>query len=190
MKPVAIFALILLAVFASCTQKPAPVASENTASVDPADRYAIGVEYVAVPKASVYARPAVDAPVIDSYGLTEAVSILEKKGEWTLVRTFSGAGWVKATDLVDGKTAETMDTTTPRFFVQPKEIPFRARGELWLQAKVNTDGDVVEVKTIKNTTGSQALETANLEALKESKFYPMIEKGQHKTFIYEHRVYY
>lgn len=190
MKRTAIIALVLLLAVFGCMQKPAPVASETQTSVDPADRVAIAVEYVAVPKASVYARPAPDAPVIDSYGLTEAVSVLEKKGDWSLVRTFNGAGWVRAADLVDGRTAEAMDTTTPRFFVEPRAIPFRTSGELWLQAKVNTDGEVVEVKTVKNTTGSQALETANLEALKEAKFYPMIEKGQHKTFIYEHRVYY
>lgn len=189
MTRIAIAALILLALF-GCTQKPVPVASESPASTDPAERLAIAIEYVAVPKANVYARPAADAPVIDSYGLTEAVSILEKKGEWSLVRTYDGSGWVKSAELVDGATAEKMDTVTPRFFVQPRQIPFRARGELWYQAKVNTDGDIVEVITVKNTTGSKALEDANAEALREAKFYPMIDQGQHKTFIYEHRVYY
>lgn len=189
MKLIAILSLILVAVL-SCTQKPAPVASETQTSVEPAERYAIGIEYVAVPRASVHARPAEDSPVIESYGLTEAVSVLEKKDGWTLVRTFSGAGWVKGTDLVDAKTSEAMDTTTPRFYVEPGKVPFRGRGEIWLQAKVNTDGQVVEVKTVKNTTGSQAVETANIDALKVAQFYPMLEKGQHKTFVYEHRVYY
>jgi len=189
MMRITIAALIVLALF-GCMQKPAPIASESPASTDPAERYAIAVEYVVVPKANIYARPAIDAPVIDSYGLAEAVSILEKKGEWNLVRTVSGSGWIKANELVDGATAEKMDTTTPRFFVQPKQIPFRARGELWYQAKVNTDGDIVEVITVKNTTGSDALATANADALKEAKFYPMIDQGQRKTFIYEHRVYY
>lgn len=184
----AVAAFVLIALF-SCTQKPAPVASDTT-PVDPADRPAIAVEYVAVPKAVVYARPALDAPVVDGYGLTEAVSILEKKGEWCMVRTFAGTGWVRQADLVTGDVAEKMDTTTPRFFVQPKEVPFNTRGEIFLQAKVNTDGDVVEVKTIKNTTGSKVLEDANIEAFKAAKFFPMIEKGTRKTFIYEHHIYY
>lgn len=187
MKRFALVALVLIA--AACTQKPAPVASDTT-PVDPADRMAIAVEYVAVPKAIVYARPALDAPVVDGYGLTEAVSILEKKGEWCLVRTYSGTGWVKQTDLVTGAVAEKMDTTTPRFFIPPKEVLFNANGEIWLQAKVNTDGDVVEVKTIKNTTRSTVLENANVEALKVAKFYPIIDKGTRKTFMYEHRIYY
>ena len=188
MKHILIAALILIAA-AGCTQKPAPVASD-TAPVDPTEQMAIAVEYVAVPKANVYARPALDAPMIGTYGMTEAISVLEKKGEWAMIRTFSGTGWVKQADLVAGEVLEKMDTVTPRFYVPPVEVPSRSSGELWFQAKVNTDGDVVEVKTIKNTTGSQAVADANAKALEVAKFYPMIDKGQHKTFIYEHRGYY
>jgi hypothetical protein len=179
-----------LVALTACVQRPAPVASE-TAPVDPADRVAISVEYVAVPKAFVYERPAVDAPVVNAYGLTEAVSVLEKKSDWCLVRTFAGTGWVKQSDLVPGDVAEKMDTTTPRFYVAPAAVPAaRNRGEIVLQAKVNTDGEVVEVKTIKNTTGSEAVAQANAAALKDAKFYPMVDNGQHKTFVYEHSVYY
>lgn len=188
MRPLFIAAFILAAAL-GCTQKPAPVASD-TSPVDPSERLAIAVEYVAVPKAIVYARPAVDAREIGAYGLTEAVSILEKKGEWCYIRTFSGAGWVKQADLVPGDVADKMDTTTPRFYVAPRTIPFNADGELWLQAKVNTDGQVVDVKTVKNTTGSRVLEEANVAALKEAQFYPVVDKGTRKTFSYEHRVYY
>jgi outer membrane biosynthesis protein TonB len=181
---------LTLLILTACVQRPAPVSSE-TASVDPADRLAIAVEYVAVPKAIVYARPAVDAPVVDSFGLTEAVSVLEKNKEWCLVRTFSGSGWVKQSDLVAGNVAETMDTTTPRFYVLPAVVPApRTRGEILMQAKVNTDGEVVEVKLLKNTTGSDAIAKANSDALKAAKFYPMVDKGQHKSFVYEHNVYY
>jgi hypothetical protein len=184
-----LIATLVLVICSGCMQKPAPVASE-TEPTNPADRLAIAVEYVAVPKALVYARPAADAPVLESYGLTEAVSVLEKKQDWCLVRTFSGTGWVKQSDLVPGEVAEKMDTTTPRFYVAPTAISDAGRGEIWLQARVNTDGDVVEVKTIKNTTRSPALADANASALKAAKFYPMVEKGQRKTFVYEHRVYY
>lgn len=187
MKKHILAALVLFA--AACMQKPAPVASD-TSPVDPSERYAIAVEYVAVPKAIVYARPALDANAVGEYGMTEAVSILEKKGDWCLVRTFSGTGWIRQADLVPGNVAGTMDTITPRFYVAPTAVPFNTRGEVWLQAKVNTDGEVVEVKQLKNTTGSQALADANAVALHEAKFYPIIEKGQRKTFLYEHKVYY
>lgn len=182
-------ALLIVVAALGCTQKPAPVAND-TVSTDPAERLAIAVEYVAVPTAIIYSRPAVDAEQVGAYGLTEAVSILEKKGEWVLVRTYDGTGWIKQADLVDGATAAKMDTATPRFYVTPKEVTYGGRGEIAFQARVNTDGAVVEVKTIKNTTGSSALADLNANALKEAKFYPMVDKGARKTFVYEHHVYY
>jgi hypothetical protein len=189
MKRIFIAALVLIVALLGCTRKPAPVATD-TQPVDPSERLAIAVEYVAVPSASVYARPALDAEVVGSYGFSEAISILEKKPEWCLVRTFDGSGWIRQTDLATGNQVDKVDTTTPRFYVEPKQIPFRTRGEIWMQAKVNTDGAVVEVKTIKNTTGSMALANANADALMQASFYPMVDKGTRKTFIYEHRVYY
>ncbi len=187
MKQILVFSLILLA--AACMQKPAPVTAD-TATVDPADRPAIAVEYVAVPSMSVYRGPAENTEVIGRYGLTEAISVLERKGGWSMIRTFNGTGWVKSADLMNAEQAAKIDTAVPRFYVAPKAIPFSVRGEIWLQAKVNTDGDVVEVKPVKNTTRNRALEDANAEALMQAKFYPVIDKGARKVFIYEHRVYY
>ena len=182
------FAALLLLLAAACMQKPAPVTESTT--VAPDERLAIAVEYVGVPSMNVYARPAADAEVIGSYGLKEAISVLSKNGEWTEIRTFDGIGWVKQADLIGGEAADALDTTTPRFYVAPVAVPFKTRGEIWLQAKVNTDGLVVEVTPTKNTTGSVALANANADALKAARFYPMVDKGTRKTFIYEHRVYY
>ena len=187
-KHILVALLIAIAAF-GCTQKPAPVASD-TVSTDPSERMAIAVEYVAVPTATVYARPADGAEQNGSYGLTEAVSILEKKGEWVLVRTYDGTGWMKQADLVDGAAATKMDTATPHFYVAPKPVSYGGRGELAFQARVNTDGVVVEVKTLRNTTGSTAIADLNAMALQEAKFYPVIDKGARKTFVYEHHVYY
>ena len=184
-----ILAVLLIVLAAACTQKPAPVTGDNLPK-DPAERVAIAVEYVAVPTMNVYRAPAADAQVVGSYGLNEAISVLERKGEWSLIRTFEGSGWVKSADLMNAAQSAKLDTTTPRFYIAPKTIPFNTRGELWMQAKVNTDGDVVEVKTVKNTLSSPALANANIEALKAAKFYPMIDKGSRKVFVYEHRVYY
>lgn len=181
-------ALILFVAF-GCVQKPAPVHSEST-TVAEDEQLAIAVEYVAVPKMNVYARPAADAEITGTYGLKEAISVLERKGEWTRIRTFDGNGWVRQADLMTAQAADGVDTNVPRFYVEPVEVPFSTRGEIWLQCKVNTDGDVIEVKVMNNTTGSVALANANAEALKVAKFYPMIDKGTRKVFTYEHRVYY
>jgi len=188
MKHIALPFLILVLTFA-CTQKPAPIATE-TQEVAPEERLAIAVEYVGVPKMDVRQRAALDAPVIASYGFSEAISILEVKGDWKLIRTFDGAGWAQSTDLLTGDQIAKIDLTVPRFHVPPAAVPANLRGELTFQARVNTDGDVVEVKTIRNTTGSQIVAEANANALREAKFYPVVEKGSRLMFVYEYRVYY
>jgi hypothetical protein len=190
MKQLFAIALLLLVATAGCTQKPAPVASD-TAPVDAADRIAIAVEYVAIPKAAVYARPAADAPEVGSYGLMEAVSILERQDDWVMVRMFDETGWMKQSELLSGEQAEEVDTLTPRFYVEPALVPARARGEIWLRARVDTDGRVIDVQPIKDTTGLTELVRANSEALKAAEFYPIVDKGgARKLFTYEHRVYY
>ena len=65
-----------------------------------------------------------------------------------------------------------------------------ARGEIYLEADVNSDGDVVTVRTISNTTGSAALEAQNTNALKSAKFYPIMQNNQRVKFKYYHRVTY
>jgi hypothetical protein len=180
--------IVVVAVF-GCMQRPAPVASE-TQTVAPADRPAIAVEYVQVPSMQVYERPAADSTVTGSYGLSEAISVLEVKGDWKMIRTFDGTGWVKSIDLATAEQVAKVDLAEPRFYVVPVQVPARAHGELEYQAKVNTDGSVVEVKLIKNTTGNEGLATANAQALEKAIFYPMVEKGQRKVFTYEHHVYY
>lgn len=189
MKRLALITLVMVVVAAvACTQKPTPANQPATVAAD--EQLAIAVEYVAVPSMKVYARPAEDAEVIGSYGLKEAISVLERNGAWSRIRTFDGDGWVKQADLMIAEVADQTDTNIPRFYVEPKQIPFSTHGEIWLQAQVNTDGDVIGVKLTKNTTGFTALGDANADALKSAKFFPMIDKGTRKTFVYEHRVYY
>lgn len=189
MKQLLVTLLILVAATA-CMQRPAPVAREMV-PVDPSQRVAIEVLYVAVPTMYVYEQPALNTRVVGSYGLTEAISVLEKTGDWYFVRTFTGAGWVPANNLMTGAQLDKFAAdATPRFYVAPVTVPFRTRGEIILQAKVNTDGSVVEVKAVKNTTGSLALADSNAGALMAAKFYPLVDKGARKTFVYEHHVYY
>ncbi len=182
-----VFALLILT---ACVKRPAPVASD-TQPVPPAEKMAIAVEYVGVPSITVYERPALDAAVTGSYGLSEAISVLDVKGDWKMIRTFDGTGWVKAAELLTGDQIANVDLAVPRFYVAPETIDApRVHGEIELHAKVNTDGAIIEVRTIMNTTGSQDLADRNAEALKNAKFYPMVDKGSRKTFIYEHHVYY
>lgn len=188
MRHIAIVALLLIALF-GCTQKPAPVANENKV-IAPDEQAAIAVEYVAVPSMKVFQKPSLDAQITGQYGLTEAISILDRKDGWCKIRTFEGIGWVQQKDLMNGDTADKLDTTTPRFYTAPTAVEFRGHGELTFQAKVNTDGQVVEVKLVKNTTGSNDIAQKNADALSAATFYPMVDSGSRKTFVYEHKVYY
>lgn len=186
--------ILLIALFLAfaCARKPAPVATETNARAAAWERMAIDIKYVAAPKMDVFAQPRADAPLLTQYGIGETVSILARQGEWCEIRTTEGSGWVKAADLMTAEEAKAViGNPTPRFLVQPAPINERARGEIVLAAKVNTDGEVIEVKTVKNSTGVPSLADANAASLRASRFYPMIgEKGQRMTFTYEYKVYY
>ena len=178
--------LVITAAFLACT-KSAPMVV-----VQPPAKKAVDIAYVAAPFLKVYDAPRADAKQITQYGINETVSILAKRGEWCEIRTVDGSGWVLASELMDGTRAKQIaEDPTPRFLVAVVAVPdTRARGEIDMVAKVNTDGDVVEVKMGKNTTNNNALAVANANALLQAKFYPMVQKGQRMTFFYEHKVFY
>src|SRR5581483_9454026 len=120
----------------------------------PADapRVAIDIQYVGVPSMNVYANPRETASVITTYGYTESVSILARQGNWVEVRTVQGSGWAHAADLIGAREVQPLlATPAPRFLTPPVGIPDpRARGEIIIEAKVNTDGDVVATTIVKN----------------------------------------
>jgi hypothetical protein len=177
--------LVLLLLVACGTKRQVPAASAET------PRKAIEILYVGVPQLSVYTQPNDVSPVITTYGYTETVSILARKGDWVEVRTVDGSGFAHANELINVGEVSKLKEATPRFMVPPVGVPKGGvRGEIAFEAKVNTDGVVVDVTTVKNTTRSEALATANAESLKNAKFFPMIQKGQHVAFTYQHHVYY
>src|SRR5579872_5909654 len=175
-------AIILVAV--ACTSRP-PAASPEEAT-----RTAIDTKYVGVPSMKIYAEPRDASTLLTEYGYTEAVSILGRRGEWVEVRTVDGSGWAKAADLIDGATVDAiLKNPAPKFLTPPVAIPNpRAHGAIALVARVNTDGDVIETWKLTDTTNSKTLVEANLAALRQAKFYPIVEKGQRLTFTYEYDV--
>lgn len=177
--------LVLLLLVACGTKRQVPVASAET------PRLAIAIQYVGVPHMDIHTQPNDVAPVITSYAYTETVSVLARQGAWVEVRTVDGSGWAHANELISAAEASAVKGETPRFMTPPAPIPNNGRrGELGFEAKVNTDGEVVEVKTVKNTTGSEPLAVANAEALKNSRFFPLIQNKAHIAFTYQHHVYY
>ncbi len=177
------FALIALA---ACTRE-APVATETVDSREP-----IAVQYVGAPELSVHAQANDTSPVIATYQNGEAISVFVEKGEWVEVRTGDRSGWAKAADLTTaaGKTAAE-ETPTPKFRVMPLPVTApSAHGEIYFEAEVNSDGEVISVKTLENTTGSDTLATQNSASLHSARFYPIVQKGERKPFKYYHKVTY
>lgn len=155
-------------------------------------REPIAVKYVGSPELPVREQPNETATVLATYQNGEAISILADKGEWVEVRTGDRAGWARSADLTDAKGAEEQEENPqPKFRVMPLPVSApSARGEIYLEADVNSDGEVTSIRTITNTTGSPALEAQNTDALRTAKFFPIVQKGQKVPFKYYHRVSY
>ena len=176
----------LLVVLSACGGgKPAADAPTDT-------REPVSVSYVTAPELQVHAQPVETSGVIATFQTGEAISVMSKKGDWVEVRTGDSTGWAKQSDLGDAAAAkEQNDNPQPRFRKMPAPVSNpTAHGEIYLQADVNTDGDVVAVKLISNTTGSDALAAQNAAALSSAKFYPIMHNGEKQPFQYFHRVTY
>jgi uncharacterized protein YgiM (DUF1202 family) len=184
MKRAAALALLILAT--ACKQEaPAVTGTMDT-------REAIGIQYVGAPELQVREQPNDTAAVVTTYQNGEAISILSEQGDWVEVRTGERAGWAKKADLTsaEAKVAAEEDPQ-PKFRVMPMPVSApSARGEIYIEADVNTDGDVLSTRLITNTTGSVALAMQNENALKAAKFHPIVVKGERQKFKYYHRVTY
>lgn len=167
----------------------APPAAEEPA-ID--TREPVAIMYVAAPSSTIHAAPSASAPVLTSYGNGETVSLLATRGEWAEVRTGYGSGWLRKEDLTSNKPSGGADGGSVRFRRRPSPIGSAggAKGDIVLEALVNTNGVVMNVTTISNTTGSAELERRNREELGRAMFVPMFQGGQAKTFIYTYRVTY
>jgi uncharacterized protein YgiM (DUF1202 family) len=180
--------LIIAAIFcAACGGEPAT----NDVATD--TRMPITVEYVRDATLKIYAKPSHDAAVVSTYQHGESVSILSRRGDWAEVRIAGGSGWVHGNELAAAAEAAKAegDNLKPHFTRDPQPVTQPgAHGELVLEADVNTDGQVVNVRTIRNTTGSASLEQRNIAELRRAIFTPVVRHGKREAFVYEHRVEY
>lgn len=153
-------------------------------------RQPVDMKHVTAPEMRVHAQPNDSSPVISTYENGESVAIMSARGDWVEVRVGDSSGWAHSGDLGSAAQAEaTGDAIKFKVFPSPVSAP-TAKGEIYLQADVNTDGDVVDVKILENTTGNPALAAQNAASLKMAKFYPIVKAGERKPFQYFHRVTY
>ena len=176
-------AVILLA---GCNSEPSSEVATDT-------RIPISVEYVRNADLKIHARPSDEAPVLTTYRHGESLSVLEKRGAWSEVRIAAGSGWVHGDELADAAAATKAeaDNLKPHYIRDPEPVAQPgAHGDIVLEADVNTEGAVTNVRTISNTTGSMSLEMRNAAALRQAVFTPVVRHGRREAFVYEHRVHY
>jgi Bacterial SH3 domain len=180
-------ALLLVFALTACGKAPEPA---NTATMD--TREPVRVAYVGAPELVVREQAADTAAEITRYSNGEAVSVLSEKGEWVEVRTGDRAGWARAADLTDAAGKEQAeDNPEPKFKVIPMPVSApSSRGEIYIEADVNSDGEITAARVLENTTGCPALAEQNANALENARFHPIVVKGERKPFKYYHRVSY
>jgi len=179
--------LLIAALFlAACNDETSSTATTDT-------RMPIEVQYVRDSALKIHTKAADDAPVVTTYQHGESVSVLSRHSAWSEVRIASGSGWVHTNELADAAeaTKAEADNTKPHFTRDPQPVSQPGvHGEVVLEADVNTDGIVTNVRTLKNTTGSMSLEMRNAESLRRAVFTPVVRHGRREAFVYEHRVHY
>ncbi|MGZ7078752.1 MAG: SH3 domain-containing protein [Thermoanaerobaculia bacterium] len=166
-------------------------APESTQKVDTRD--AIAIYYVTAPELKVHAKPSDQAEVVTKFLNGESAAVLSRRNDdWVEVRTANGSGWAHMSELGSADQAkQTVENPTPRFEKVPAPIASPGtHGTIYIEANVNTDGQVTSAKIITNTTGSDDLARRNIEALEQSRFYPIVIKGEKKPFVYYYRVDY
>jgi uncharacterized protein YgiM (DUF1202 family) len=180
-------ALIIVAIFCAACSSETPT-SETTDT-----RMPVSVEYVRGTDLKIHAKPSDTAPVVTTYQHGESVSILSRRGAWAEVRIAAGSGWVHGDELAGAAEATKAeeDNLKPNFVRPPSPVTQPgAHGQLVLEADVNTDGQVVNVRTIRNTTDSALLAQRNVDELRRAVFTPVVRHGKREAFVYEHRVQY
>jgi len=166
------------------------VAVKDTVALD--TREPISVLYVGAPELTVREQAVDTAPVMATYQNGEAVSVLAEKDEWVEVRSGDRTGWAKKSDLTSAEDREQAEENPqPKFRIMPMPVSApSAKGEIYIEADVNTDGEVTSVRLITNTTGSAALASQNVSALRGARFHPIVVGNQRKAFKYYHKVTY
>lgn len=180
-----LLSIVCIAVLACSSEQPAATGTTDT-------RESIATLYVGVPELKVHAKPQDGAPVVGTYQSGESVSVLAEQGEWAEIRTGDTSGWVRRAELATAEQKQASDAVpTPKFEKMPMPVTApTAKGEIYFEADVNTDGEVVAVKVLHNTTGTESLAAQNGAALRAAKFYPIVVDGERKPFKYYHRVSY
>lgn len=161
---------------------------EQKIEVPPA-RETIAIKYAAT-DVNVREHPSAEAPTIATFKVGESISLIGGNEEWDEVKLgFEKYGWVPKTDLAATREEISSKADDIRFRVPPEPVTAPGiRGQIIIDASVNVYGDVVGVRLKTNTTRRPDIEQATLNSIKHAKFYPLLEEGKAKPFVYTYTV--
>ena len=160
-----------------CVTQPAPST--------PAQEQVLANLTVAADDVPVYAQPSSNAAVVASLRSGERLGLLERQGEWLLVRTSSGMrGYVQSSSLVSPQC--TADRPVPVIVEEPM-FRFDDRpphGRVVLEAEYSADAQLTGTRVLENTVGNPAYEQRALDDLRRIRFLPPTEHCTPRPFVY------
>lgn len=133
----------------------------------------------------VYAQPSSNAAVVASLQSGARLGLLERQGEWLLVKTSSGTrGYVQASSLVSPPCTE--NRPVPVIVEEPifrfDEKP--PHGKIVLEAEYAPDGQLAGTRVLENTVGDPSYEQRALDDLRRIRFLPPTENCSPRPFVY------
>ena len=140
---------------------------------------------VAAADVPVYAQPSSNAAVVASLPSGARLGLVERQGEWLLVRTSSGVrGYVQSSSLVSPQC--TADRSVPVIVEEPL-FRFDDRpphGRVVLEAEYAADGQLTGTRVLENTVGDRSYEQRALDDLRRIRFLPPTEGCTPRPFVY------
>lgn len=182
-------ALLTLLLTWGCVTPPAPSTrpqeqEQEQVQVQEHERV-LAMLTVAAADVPVYAQPSSNAAVVASMQSGARLGLLERQGEWLLVRTTSGMrGYVHSSSLVSPQC--TADRPIPVIVEEPV-FRFDARpphGRVVLEAEYAADAQLAGTHVLENTVGDPSFEERALDDLRRIRFLPPTEDCTPRPFVY------
>jgi Bacterial SH3 domain len=140
---------------------------------------------VAAADIPMYSQASSSAPVVASLQSGARLALLERQGEWLLVKTSSGMrGYIQSSSLVSPRC--TADRPVPVIVEEPM-FRFDARpphGRVVLEAEYAADAQLTGTRVLENTVGDPSYEQRALDDLRRIRFLPPTEDCMPRPFVY------
>ena len=140
---------------------------------------------VAAADVPVYVQSSSNAAVVTSLQSGARLGLLERQGEWLLVKTSSGMrGYVQSSALVspqcmaDRPEPVIVEEPIFRFDDQPPH------GRIVLEAEYTADAQLTGTRVLENTVGDPRYEQRALDDLRRIRFLPPTEDCTPRPFVY------